>query len=128
VSNISYDFENEIWHDSSKTKLFYALDWRGQGEPTETVETPARILHNNGVITRIEFDNVPEGIQTVKDGSDEAVKHQRESGALVERERIIKLLEEQYDNFDENGRCVYLRHMPECCNCDLIAFIKGENK
>lgn len=46
----------------------------------------------------------------------------------IERERIIKLLEEMYYNKDENGNCIYTDHYPECCNCDIIALIKGENK
>jgi hypothetical protein len=51
-----------------------------------------------------------------------------EGGMLAERERIIKLLEKQYDNKDENGKSIYQRHMPECCNCDVIALIKGGNE
>jgi len=94
MNSINYDFENQMWLDPSKTELFYALDWRGQGEPTNTVETPARILHNNGVITRIEFDNVPKDVRIIQSDSDEAAEHNRVSGALVERERIIKLLED----------------------------------
>lgn len=65
----------------------------------------------------------------VKVSQAEAVRNfYRKQGAEQEQERIIKLLEEQYDNKDENGKCIYERHMPECCNCDLIARIKGENK
>jgi len=47
--------------------------------------------------------------------------------AKFERERIIKLLEDMYYNKGEDGNCIYINHYPECCNCELIALIKGKD-
>jgi len=51
----------------------------------------------------------------------------RNNGIHEERDRIVKLLEDMYHNKGEDGNCIYTKHFPECCNCDLIALIKGEN-
>ena len=50
-------------------------------------------------------------------------------GIADEQSRIIKLLEVDMEHaFGEDGECVYEKHYPEVCNCEIIAFIKGENK
>ena len=52
-----------------------------------------------------------------------------QAGQKAERERIIKLLETEMEHaLGDDGKCLYVNHYREVCNCDLIALIKGENK
>lgn len=52
-----------------------------------------------------------------------------ESARHLERERIIKLLENDMAlAIGIDGKCRYEEHYAEACHCDIIALIKGENK
>lgn len=74
-----------------------------------------------------EYDGVVvDGVRCMNTFTANLAKLCRARGAEEEQARIIKLLEAEYDNKDENGNCVYINHYPQCCNCDVIALIKGE--
>jgi len=122
----TYDFETGLWSAKNKSETYYRFDYRGQSAPIKQIETNAVIhINANDVITCIEFENVPYEYRIPQYESDEAEVHQRTSGALLERERIIKLLEPL--GCEANG----VEH--DCQNglgyttaADLIALIKGE--
>jgi len=91
--NDTYDFETGIWSAKNKAETYYRLDYRGQDEPIKQIETKATIhINAHDIITCIEFENVPFEAHMPHFDSEDAEKHQRESAAMIERERIIKLL------------------------------------
>ena len=87
----SWNEAKQIWIDPTKNVNFFALDWRGQGDPDTVYESPAKVFCVGEVITRIEFADVPLPVR-IPNTLDESDKHHRASGALAEQSRIIQLL------------------------------------
>lgn len=116
----TYDFNSGIWSTKNKSKTYYRFDYRGQDEAIKQIETKATIhINAYDIITAIEFENVPFEAHIPHYESENAVKHERESAAMIERERIIKLIS------DYNGGCE-CSIVRVCYPHRLIALIKKE--